>query len=43
MQYLLFYVVCFKVRGNTKKVFVVDVVDVTLANREVLRNYTPIM
>jgi hypothetical protein len=41
MQYLLYCVVCFGVRGTTKEVFVVDVVDVALANRGVfMRQHT---
>jgi hypothetical protein len=35
MQYLLYCVVCFRVQGTTKEVFVVDVMDATLANRMV--------
>ncbi len=35
MQYLLHCVVYFKVQGTTKEVFMVDVVDVVLANRRV--------
>ncbi len=35
MHYLLYCVVCFKVRGTTKEVFMVDVMDATLANHEV--------
>jgi hypothetical protein len=37
MQYLLYYVVCFIVGDTTKDVFAVVVVDVTLANRRVLK------
>jgi hypothetical protein len=43
MQYLLYCVVCFRVQGITKEVFVADVVDVALANCEVLCDNTPIM
>jgi hypothetical protein len=32
MQYLLYCVICFKVRSNTREVFVTDVVDATFAN-----------
>jgi len=32
MQYLLYYVVCFRVQGTTKEVFMVDVMDVALTN-----------
>jgi hypothetical protein len=35
MQYLLYCVICYKVRGTTTKVFVVDVVDAIVANHEV--------
>jgi hypothetical protein len=35
MQYLLYCVVCFKVQGNIKEVFVADVVEVTLATQKV--------
>jgi hypothetical protein len=35
MQYLLYYVVCCKVQGTTREVFVVNVVDATLANYKV--------
>jgi hypothetical protein len=32
MQYLLYCVVCYRVRGAIKEVFVVDVMDATIAN-----------
>jgi len=32
MQYLLYCVVCFKVQGTTKEMFMVNVVDTILAN-----------
>jgi hypothetical protein len=32
MQYLLYFVVCFRVRSTIKEVFVADVMDVALAN-----------
>jgi hypothetical protein len=35
MQYLLHCVVYFKVQSTTREVFMVDVVDVVLANRKV--------
>jgi hypothetical protein len=35
MQYVLYYVICFKVWGTTREVFVADDVDTTLANRKV--------
>ncbi len=35
MQYLLYCVVYFKVQGTTREVFMVDDVDVTLANCKV--------
>jgi hypothetical protein len=33
VQYLLYCVVCIRVQGTTREVFVVDVVEVALANR----------
>jgi hypothetical protein len=35
MQYLLYCVNYFRVRGTTREVFMVNVMDVTLANRAV--------
>jgi len=35
MRYLLYCVVCFRVWGTIKEVFVANVMDVTLANHEV--------
>ncbi len=35
MQYLLYCVVCFRVQGTTKEVFMDDVVDATLTNHGV--------
>jgi hypothetical protein len=35
MQYLLYFVVFFKVQGTIKEVFVADVVEARLANRKV--------
>jgi hypothetical protein len=32
MQYLLYNVICFRVQGTIREVYVVDVMDVTLAN-----------
>jgi hypothetical protein len=32
MQYFLYHVICFKVEGTTREVFMADVVDVALAN-----------
>jgi len=39
MQYLLYYVVCFKVRGTTREVFVVDAMDTSLANCKVFTQW----
>jgi hypothetical protein len=39
MQYLLCCVVCFRVRGTTREMFVVDVMEVTLANREIFTQW----
>jgi hypothetical protein len=38
MQYLLYCVVCFRVRGTTREVFMVNVMEATLANHGV---FTP--
>ncbi len=35
MQYLLYYVVCFKVRSTTREVFVADAMEATLANYKI--------
>jgi uncharacterized membrane protein len=35
MQYLLYCVICFRVRSTTMEVFVADVMDATLANCKV--------
>jgi hypothetical protein len=35
MQYLLYHVICFKVRGNIREVFMANVVEVTLATQRV--------
>jgi len=35
MQYLLYCVICFRVQGTIKKVFMVDVVEEALANCKV--------
>jgi hypothetical protein len=43
MQYLLYYVVYFSVRGTTKEVFMIDIVDASLTNRMVLCDNTPMM
>jgi hypothetical protein len=39
MQYLLYYDVCFRVWGTTKEVFVVDVMEATLANHKVFTRW----
>ncbi len=35
MQYLLYCVICFRVQGTIREVFMVDVVEATLANCKV--------
>jgi hypothetical protein len=35
MQYLLYCVVCFKVQGTTKEMFMANAINATLANHEV--------
>jgi hypothetical protein len=35
MQYLLYYLIYFRVHGTIREVFVINVMDATLANREV--------
>jgi hypothetical protein len=39
MQYLLYCVVCFRVQGTIKEVFMLDVVDVTLAIHRVFTQW----
>ncbi len=39
MQYLLYCVICFRVRGTTRDVFVVDVMDAQLANHGVFMQW----
>jgi hypothetical protein len=39
MQYLLYCVVFFKVRGTTKEGFMADVMDVTFTNHEVFTQH----
>jgi hypothetical protein len=39
MQYLLYFIVCFKVQGIIREMFMVDVMDVALANREVFTQW----
>jgi hypothetical protein len=43
MQYLLYCIVCFRVQGTTKEVFVADDVDATLTNQGYLCNNTFMM
>ncbi len=35
MQYLMYCVICFRVQGTAREVFVADVVDTTLVNHKV--------
>ncbi len=35
MQYLLYCVICFRVQGTTKEVFVANAMEVALANRKI--------